>query len=137
MTIATTRKDFEQLITLRLAEAKLLMDHGAQWDGAYYLTGYVIEYAFKVRIISQLQKADTFPEKSLMEVYYKHDLIRLRKAAGLDDEMDNDSNASPHWLIVKDWSEQSRYVSGKTEHEARNLYNAIEKGLLPWIKARW
>ena len=39
--------------------------------------------------------------------------------------------------IVKDWSEQSRYEIGKTEQEATDLYDAIEKGVLPWIKARW
>ena len=36
---------------------------------------------------------------------------------------------------MKDWSEQSRYEIGKAEKEAMELYDAIEKGVLPWIKA--
>ena len=61
----------------------------------------------------------------------------LRRLAGLDDEMDNDAQARLQWDIVKDWSEQSRYEIGRAEPEARDLYEAIEKGMLPWIKARW
>ena len=51
--------------------------------------------------------------------------------------MDNDAQARLQWDIVKDWSEQSRYEIGRAEPEARDLYEAIEKGMLPWIKARW
>jgi hypothetical protein len=64
-------------------------------------------------------------------------LTLLRKLAGLDDEMDKDPAVSPHWDIVKDWNEQSRYEVGRREPEARDLCDAIEKGVLPWIKARW
>ncbi len=56
---------------------------------------------------------------------------------GLDDEMDNDAAVSSQWNIVKDWSEQSRYEIGRTEKETTDLYEAIEKGVLPWIKVRW
>ena len=51
--------------------------------------------------------------------------------------MDNDAAVSPQWEIVKDWSEQSRYEIGKIEKDATDLYKAIAKGVLPWIKARW
>ena len=51
--------------------------------------------------------------------------------------MDKDAVVSPQWDIVKDWSEQSRYEIDKKEKEATDLYDAIEKGVLPWIKARW
>jgi hypothetical protein len=51
--------------------------------------------------------------------------------------MDNDAGVSPQWNTVKDWSEQSRYQIGKTEKDARDLCDAIENGVLPWIKARW
>ena len=51
--------------------------------------------------------------------------------------MDKDATVSTQWNIVKDWSEQSRYEIGKTERDAKDLYDAIENGVLPWIKARW
>ena len=37
---------------LRLREAKLLLD-AKDWDGAYYLAGYAVEFALKIRIIAQ------------------------------------------------------------------------------------
>jgi HEPN domain-containing protein len=136
MTIVTSRADFEKLMDLRLKEAKLLLDQ-KDWDGAYYLVGYAVEFALKIRIISQLMKSDSFPEKKLAENFYKHELTLLRKLAGLEDEMNGDTGVSPQWDIVKDWNEQSRYEIGKTEEKAKNLYDAVEKGVLPWIKARW
>jgi HEPN domain-containing protein len=136
MIVVTSRADFEKLIALRMSEAKLLLDQ-KDWDGAYYLAGYAVEFALKVRIISQLMKSDSFPDKKLAENFYKHELTLLRKLAELDDEMDKDATVSLQWDIVKDWNEQSRYEIGRMEPEARDLYEAIEKGMLPWIKARW
>ena len=136
MTIVTSRSDFERLMDLRMKEAKLLLEQ-KDWDGAYYLVGYAVEFALKIRIISQLMKSDSFPGKKLAENFYKHELTLLRTLAGLDDEMDKDVAISPQWDIVKDWSEQSRYEVGKADKDATDLYDAIEKGVLPWIKARW
>jgi hypothetical protein len=76
-------------------------------------------------------------DKKLAENFYKHELTLLRKLAELDDEMDKDAVVSPQWDTVKDWSEQTRYTIGKSEKEATDLYEANEKGVLPWIKARW
>jgi len=136
MTVVTSRSDFEKLMALRLSEAKLLLDQ-KDWDGAYYLAGYAVEFALKIRIIAQLMKSNSFPDKKLAENFYKHELALLRKLAELDDVMEKDAEVSPLWDIVKDWSEQTRYAIGKTEKEAKDLYDAIEKGVLPWIKARW
>ena len=137
MTVVTSRPDFERLMILRMEEAKLLIDHKKDWDGNYYLAGYAVEFALKICIISQLMKSNSFPDKKLAENFYKHDLTVLRRAAGLEDEMNKDAAVSPHWDVVKDWNEQSRYRLGTTEKEARDLYDAIESGVLPWIKARW
>lgn len=82
-------------------------------------------------------KSDGFPEKKLADNFYKHELTLLRRLAGLEDEMEQDALIKPHWDVVKDWSEQSRYQIGKTDKDALNLCDAIEKEILPWIKARW
>ena len=137
MAVVTSRAVFEKLLVLRLEEAKLLIDQKQDWDGAYYLAGYAVEFALKIRMIAQLMQSDSFPDKKLAENFYKHDLTILRRVAGLEDEMNQDSAVSPLWEVVKDWSEQSRYELGKTEQEARDLYDAITTGVLPWIKARW
>ncbi len=136
MTVVTSRADFEKLMALRMSEAKLLLDQ-KDWDGAYYLAGYAVEFALKVRIISQLMKSDSFPGRKQAEIFYKHELTLLRTLADLDDEMKKDASVTLQWDIIKDWSEQSRYEVGRMEPEARGLYDAIEKEVLPWIKARW
>lgn len=137
MTVVTSRGDFEKLIALRLNEAKFLIDQLQDWDGAYYLAGYAIEFALKIRVIALVMKSDSFPDKKLAEKFYTHDLSELRKIAGFEAEMNNDSVVKPHWDVVKDWREQSRYEIGTSEQEARALYDAIVNGVLPWIKARW
>jgi HEPN domain-containing protein len=136
MTVITSRSDFETLMNLRMKEAKHLLEQ-RDWDGAYYLAGYAVEFALKIKIIAQLMRSDTFPDRKLAEQFYKHELTLLRKLTGLEDEMNNDNAVSTQWDIVKDWSEQTRYTIGKTEKEAKDLYDAIENGVLPWIKARW
>lgn len=136
MTVVTSRSDFEKLIELRMQEAQFLLAQ-KDYDGAYYLAGYAVEGALKVRIISQLMTSDSFPEKKLADNFYKHELTELRRLAGLADEMEQDVLVKTQWDVVKDWSEQSRYQIGKTDKDALNLYDAIEKGILPWIKARW
>jgi len=90
MIVVTSRPDFEKLMKLRLREAKLLLD-AKDWDGAYYLAGYAVEFALKIRIIAQLIKSDSFPDKKIAENFYKHELTLLRKLAVLDDEMDKDA----------------------------------------------
>jgi HEPN domain-containing protein len=136
MSVVTSRSDFEKLMELRLKEAGLLLEK-RDWDGAYYLAGYAVEFALKVRIISNLMKSDSFPDKKLAESFYRHELTLLRKLAGLDDDMDKDVAVRLQWDIVKDWSEQTRYMVGKTENEATDLYKAIKDEVVPWIKARW
>ena len=136
MAVVTSRADFEKLMALRLMEAKLLLDQ-KDWDGAYYLSGYAVEFALKIRIIADLMKSDCFPDKRLAENFYRHDLSILRKAADLEDEMNQDAALRIIWVTVKDWNEQSRYQIGRTEEEARLFYDAIEKEVVPWIKSRW
>ncbi len=136
MTVVTSRTDFEKLLDLRMREAKLLLDN-QDWDGAYYLAGFAVEFALKIRIIGQLMRSDSFPERKMAESFYKHDLTLLRRIAGLEDEMRQDAAISAYWDRAVGWSEQSRYEIGKTEAEAMSLYDAIENGVLPWLKARW
>jgi hypothetical protein len=87
MAVMTSRSDFEKLIALQQA-----------WDGAYYLVGYVVEFALKIRIISELIKSDSFPDRKFVENFYKHDLAQLRK-----------------WLVLKmKWKRTLRSFSNGT-----------------------
>jgi len=142
MTVVTSQSDFEKLMVLRLKEAELLLRH-RDWDGAYYLAGYAVEFALKIRVIAQLMKSNSFPDKKLAENFYKHELTLLRKLAELDDEMDNDVAVSPQWDIVKDWSEQTSYMVGKSEKEATDEWHEVKalvfglKGLASTRRVVW
>lgn len=136
------RTDFQKLADQRVIDAKALLDAG-KWAAAYYLVGYAVECALKACISKMTSLHDFPPARTFVEDCYTHSIDRLLKAAGLKNECDVDINAnSPvgrNWMIVKDWTEQTRYLE-KTQLQAEKLYLAITNntnGVLPWIKSRW
>lgn len=66
------RKDFQQLAALRLKEARVLLRSGC-YEGAYYLGGYVAEYALK-GVHRQANRAARIPgqETSECELHARH-----------------------------------------------------------------
>ncbi|WP_141604502.1 HEPN domain-containing protein [Terrilactibacillus laevilacticus] len=127
------RFDFQQLAEIRLKEAEILIEN-KQYDGAYYLSGYVIECALKACIAKKTREYD-FPPNRIKNIY-THELSKLVGEAGLRIE---NSLAEINWAVVKDWSEQHRY-SFHSELEAKNIYSAVsdpETGVLQWIKQYW
>ncbi|MBI0577948.1 HEPN domain-containing protein [Neobacillus cucumis] len=50
-----------------MKDAKVLLDHEC-YDGAYYLSGYVIECALKACIAKYTKEFD-FPDKKLIDKY--------------------------------------------------------------------
>jgi len=134
---SVTKSDFQHLAESRLREAKLLLDRH-EYDGAYYLAGYVVEFALKACILKRL--ADFWPDdKKFIEKCYTHVLTDLLHLANLQTEI----FAGPvgaKWLLVKDWSEQRRFKRGTSEADATDFFNAINhptEGVFQWLKARW
>jgi HEPN domain-containing protein len=125
-------QNFRMLSERRLREARILLNAG-EWDGAYYLAGYSVEFALKAKIISMLMATNSFPSKKNVEAFYRHDLTSLRKLADLELDMNSNEEVNNAWLVVKDWSEQSRYQTGKSENQSRELLDYIEEKVLPWI----
>ena len=77
-----TSQQLKDLALLRLVEAEALFAAGL-YDGAQYLSGYVVELALKARICRILD-VDQYPEKGeLKRVYAVHDLDQLLLLAGL------------------------------------------------------
>jgi HEPN domain-containing protein len=135
------RLDFQGIAEARLGEAKALLDAGFP-DGAYYLAGYAVECALKACIAKRTQQHD-FPDKTLVNESYTHNLKELVRLALLKRELEAALMADPamdlNWTIVQGWSEASRYAR-KTVDEAAGLLQAIEDhagGLLPWVRQRW
>lgn len=134
------RKDFKVLTDLRIGEAHVLLASGKQ-QGAYYLCGYAVECALKACIAKRTKLFQFPPKKDYIFKIYTHDLDDLVTAADLDGSLKSEMAANlgfaANWNTVKDWSEESRYITSGLN--ANDLYNAVTgtDGVLPWIKLRW
>jgi hypothetical protein len=72
---------------------------------------------------------------------YDHDLNKLLVAADLETALNAAVATNPalkaNWLLVKDWTVESRYlVSGLS---AQDIYRAAtgRNGVLKWLRQRW
>lgn len=134
------RKDFKALADLRIAEAGVLLAKHKE-QGAYYLAGYAVECALKARIAKQTKKSQFPPKVDEVREMYSHRLSQLVSVAGLDGDLKKEINTNPafatNWSTVKDWTEESRYITSGLN--GKDMYNAVTgtNGVLPWIKQRW
>jgi hypothetical protein len=137
------KADLEQLADLRLTEAAALLDATPPMpDGAYYLGGYSVECALKA-CIAKLTAQHDFPDKNFAAKCFTHKAKDLIPLAGLESAREAataaDKILAGNWLIVKDWSEDSRYERW-TAAQATALIDAIREpkhGALQWVKGRW
>ncbi len=95
----------------------------------------------KARIAKETRRHEFPPDKSFVGDVYSHDLEKLLRLAGLQDQLEKDMKANPvlaaNWGVVKAWKPKSRYVASGLK--GKDLYNAIvgQDGVLAWIKQRW
>ena len=132
------RRDFQQLSTVRLKEAKALLKAGFP-DGAYYLAGYSVECALKACIAKSTQRYD-FPEKKRVNESYTHNLTQLVLAAKLEEAASEHLKIDPlfniNWRFVLNWSELARYETN-SHQIAEDLIRAIDDrkhGVMAWLK---
>ena len=133
--------DFQNLCSIRIKEAKILLDSRC-YDGAYYLASYAVECALKACIAKKTRRYE-FPDWKLAEKSWTHDLGRLLDAEGLQKEcqkqLDADGEFALRWTLVTDWSEQSRHQT-TDRLKAQIIYDAIvnrKHGVLKWLKTFW
>lgn len=127
---------------MRLAEAEALWSAG-HFEGAYYLAGYAVECALKASIARKTLEHD-FPDKKLVSQIFTHNLASLVRASGLDSDLQKEVQSNPefgdNWDVVRDRSEESRYVREVMPQAAIDLYHAIsdpKSGVLAWLKKFW
>jgi len=124
-------------------EAKALLA-SKHWAGAYYLAGYALECGLKACILAYVERTGIiFEDRKYAEKCWTHDLEELVSLARLNESLGLAVAASPalerNWLIVKDWSELSRYRR-TPHHKAKRLYRAITDkadGMKTWITNHW
>jgi HEPN domain-containing protein len=136
------RAEFQKLADLRAREAGVLLAAKC-YDGAYYLGGYAVECALKACIATLTRRYDFPPPRNQVDSYYTHDLARLLRVSGLEEDFlrakASDQALSESWDTVVQWSEQSRYER-VSKTDSLNLYKAVtdaHHGVLPWLKTRW
>jgi len=135
-----TRRDFQRLAELRVAEATALV-RSRKEIGAYYLAGYAVECALKACIAKATRRHEFPPKSAHVQKLYSHNLEELLRIAGLERQLEADSRANPglaiNWGVVKNWSQESRYTNSRLK--GRDLCAAINgpNGILLWIKQRW
>ena len=66
-------KDLKELTRIRRKEARLLL-RNRNYEGAYYLSGYIVECGLKVCIAKQTKKCD-FPDKKTSETVSIEDVV--------------------------------------------------------------
>ena len=136
-----TRRDLRELALIRLKETRLLLRSGSD-DGAYYLSGYIVECTLKACIARHTSRYD-FPDKKTADACHTHRLEDLIRVAQLSDAHREAVRASmifeANWNIVKDWSELRRYKK-HSRYDAESIFTAIadkKHGVLKWIKQHW
>jgi len=75
------RVDFQHLAVERLSDAETLLAAG-RFDCAYYVAGYAVECALKVRIANKT-KEDDFPPRETRKIW-THDLEDLLDSSDLE-----------------------------------------------------
>jgi HEPN domain-containing protein len=135
---AVSRDDLQRLAISKLDDAKLLLRRGRH-PGAYYLAGYAVEFELKAAIASQIER-HVLPDPRFMRDVYQHDLVRLVSLAKLQVELTTARKANArfdaNWIIVKDWSVESRY---ELIDRARSLamvkaVGESQAGVFQWVQ---
>jgi HEPN domain-containing protein len=136
-----TRRDLQQLATLRIREARQLLQTN-NFSGAYYLAGYTIELGLKACIARKTRRYD-FPELTVVRDSFTHDLKKLVKIAGLEkylnQQINIDAAFATNWAIVKDWDVESRYRNFTQTQAEEIIYSITSRrnGILGWIRQHW
>ncbi len=138
------RLEWQQLAKRWLVDAKSLLDNH-HWSAAYYLAGYAVECGLKACVLARVGAAPEviFDNRRFSENCWTHNLLELVKLAALEATRLANIAAKPglgeNWVVVKDWTENSRYQT--TGHrKAKQLFAAITdkpNGVMQWIRAHW
>jgi hypothetical protein len=138
--------DIEILAKAKLAESECLFQNDF-FDGAYYLGGYAIELLLKARICKTLRIDDFFlfdkkdtDNKGIKKEIYKpfkvHNFEELFLLFGIYPEFveaQKDSNFKLAWSVVGDWSEEARYIVGRSKQEIATFLSAVQE-IARWIE---
>ena len=122
------RVELLDLARVRIREAELLFS-GKNYDGAVYLSGYVVEFALKARICRQLKwpgyplTDGEFKGKSSFKV---HDFDSLLEFTGISLKIQKE--CADEWSMMKSWTPEYRYrpIGSTTQQDAQQMISAAK-----------
>lgn len=136
-----TQKYIIEIAAEKYKDAECLFEQ-CRWDSCYYIGGYVVELLLKARICKTLGIEDFFdfqnPNKtklvskdgSLYRPFKVHDLNQLVILSGVCKEFNykllSNKKFNDAWSCISEWNEHSRYLTGKTKKEIKNLLISIQ-----------
>ena len=121
-----TIAELRSIAQARLKDAQVLLASN-RYDGAIYLSGYVVEIALKARICETLHWAgypSTNSEFRDYQTFRTHNLDVLLRLSGVENEILTDALAD--WSAVAYWDPEIRYtpVGSVSEAAARSMIDA-------------
>lgn len=139
-----SRDELKKISQTRFKEVKTLYQNNL-YDGARYLSGYVVETALKARICKILDSE--YPQEGeVSRSFLTHKFDNLVRLSGLqkklDEELNINTNFKTNWSLVTDWTEAFRYkpIGSSSKRDVEDIINALQDdkdGILIWIKRRW
>lgn len=138
------REELKNISKTRFKEVKVLY-RNRLYDGAKYLSGYVVETALKARVCRMLDS--DYPESGeISKSFLTHKFDTLVKLGGLQRTLDNELNSNvnfkTNWSLATSWTEAFRYkpIGTSSQADVQDIINALQDkndGILTWIKRRW
>jgi hypothetical protein len=132
--------DAQGLPTSYPVAPRTLLKNGNK-EGAYYLTGLAVECALKAAIARRTQRHEFPPKPTIVRGMYDHDLNTLLKAAGLEKVLEGvavgNAALKQNWVLVKDWTVESRYVTTGLDGEVMFRAATGRNGVLAWLRQHW
>src|SRR5579863_8339186 len=116
------------------ASARLLAEDRIAAAQAYSHVGFATECALKAYIMWK-ERLNTWPDKSLREEVYTHDLRRLVQIARI--ELKPGDPIGPSWAVVLQWDREQAYDPARMPRRvARSMVDAAfgDRGVVTWIR---
>ena len=133
------RADIQALAKSKIDEADCLLKNKF-YDAAFHIGGYAVELMLKARVCKTLGIDDFFQfnkgKQELYKPYKVHDYEYLIILSGIYMEFEQaqtDVSFKAHWSVVSQWNEGYRYLTGKSEKDAKDFLTSLGI-IVRWIE---
>lgn len=120
-----------------MGDARVLLRAG-RFAGAYHAGGIALECMLKASI-ARATEAEEFPDKTLVNQAWTHQLAALLSAGDLVRFLNQANPAiQVNWATVKDWKIEARYNPSMSPVVATAFVDALDDptdGVLTWLRS--